>query len=394
MFDRFWGRGDNLQATREATVYLFKNFLYLGFQQPPKWKPLYYLYSVMLNLSALVFLPISFILSFYYGFRQMTPVQLLTSLQVAINVWGLPAKFLAVVISLKRLHEAMDVMDILDARCQRQDEKEKIRYCAMLGNRLTIFFIGFYMLYTALTMITSVLMGQPPYSVIIPLMDWRNSTLEFIVQSFLEYMLMNLICMHEGGDDVYAVIYIYAIRTHMQILVERVKRLGTDEETTNDDDYKQLVLCVKDHQELLRLLDIISPVISITIFIQFMITAIILGTTLINIMIFADFSAQIASVVYFLAVLVQTSPCCYQATCLMDDSDQLTLAIFHCEWFNKDIRFRKMMIFFMMRSQTPVALTALKLFPITLNTSLGIAKFSFSLYTFIKEMDFGKNLKD
>lgn len=104
-----------------------------------------------------------------------------------------------------------------------------------------------------------------------------------------------------------------------------------------------------------------------------MITAIILGTTMINIFIFADITAQIASTSYFLAVLVQTCPCCYQATCLMDDSDQLSLAIFHCEWFEKDLRFRKMMIFFMMRAQTPITLTAMKLFPITLNTSLGVS---------------------
>nr|AID61203.1 odorant receptor [Calliphora stygia] len=393
MFDRFWGRGPNVKATREATAYLYKNFLYLGFQQPQKWKPLYYVYSVLLNFCVCVLYPISFSLSYYYGYRQMTPVQLLTSLQVALNVCSLPAKFITIVLNLKSLDRAMDVMDILDARCKRHDELEKIRHCAMLGNRLTVFFIGFYMFYTALTMVSSVAFGQPPYSVFIPYMDWRNSTLEFIGQSFLEYLLMNFICMHEGGDDVYAVIYIYTIRTHMQILVDRVKRLGRDDSISKEEHYKQLVLCVKDHQDLLRLLDTISPVISITIFIQFMVTAIILGTTLINIMIFADFSAQIASVSYFLAVLVQTSPCCYQATCLMEDNEQLSLAIFHCEWFDKDIRFRKMMIFFMMRSQTPMTLTAMKLFPITLNTSLGIAKFSFSLYTLIKEMDFGQNLK-
>ncbi|KAM7350226.1 uncharacterized protein ACRADG_008860 [Cochliomyia hominivorax] len=393
MFDRFFGRG-KLDASRESTNYLFKNFCYLGFNKPSHMSPIYYLYGVLLNISSCVLLPISFALSFYYGYKDLTPDQLLTSLQVAFNVWGLPAKFLTILSSLKNLRDGMDVMDILDARCHLEEEHKKIRHCAILGNRATIFYIGFYTLYSTLTLISAVSMGQPPYSIFMPLMDWRNSIWEFVLQTFIEFMLMNLICMHEGGDDVYAFIYIYVMRTHMQILVDRVKKLGTDSTVTNDECYKQLVQCVKDHQDLLRLYDIISPVISKTIFIQFMITAIILGTTMINIFIFADTSSQIASVVYFLAVLVQTCPCCYQATCLMNDSDQLGLAIFHCEWFDKDIRFRKMMIFFMMRAQTPITLTAMKLFPITLNTSLGIAKFSFSLYTFIKEMDFGQNLKN
>ncbi|XP_065365677.1 odorant receptor 7a-like [Calliphora vicina] len=393
MFDKLWARGNNLRATREATDYLFKNFLYLGLQHPEKWQRLHKLYSLILNLFVLGWYPISFIVSYYFEFRNMTVSQLLTSIQVAFNVWGIPFKIATMLMSLRHLYETMDVMDILDARCDRQDEREKIRHCVMVGNRLTMVYMLVYCTYAEVTLIASVSMGQPPYSLYIPGIEWRNSKQEFAAQCVIEFVLTNLACCHEAAEDVYSVIYVYVIRTHMQILVERVRRLGKDLETTNDECYEQLAMCVKDHQNLLRLIDIISPVISKTIFIQFMITAIILGTTLINIMIFADFSAQVASVVYMLAVLVQTFPCCYQATCLMEDSQQLTLAIFHCEWIDKDIRTRKMLIFFMMRSQLPVTLTALKLFPITLDTSLAIGKFSFSLYTLIKEMDFGQNFK-
>lgn len=91
-------------------------------------------------------------------------------------------------------------------------------------------------------------------------------------------------------------------------------------------------------------------------------------------LIFADTTTQIASITYFLTVLVQSSPCCYQATCLLEDSKKLYLAIFHCEWFDKDIRFRKLMILFMMRSQKTMTLSALKMFPITLHTMLAVSK--------------------
>ncbi|XP_037812188.1 odorant receptor 7a-like [Lucilia sericata] len=398
MFDRFFGRGNNLKTTREATAYLYKNFRYLGLKPCKKWQKcyqyLYYLLSVSVNMFVLGYFPLSFPLSYYYESHKMSAEQFLTSLQVFINVLGLPPKVIVLRLLLKRLSQSKDIMNLLDARCLLAEECKKIRECAIMGNRLTVFFMSVYTMYAVVTILSMVCMGQPGYSLFLPIIDWRNSWLEFILQCLIEWFLVNVGCLHQATVDVYAIIYVYILRTHMQILVDRVKRLGTDSAYSNDEHYEQLVLCVKDHQNLLKLVDFISPVISITIFIQFMITAAILGTTLINIFVFADFSAQIASVVYIFAVLVQTSPCCYQATCLIEDSEQLSLAIFHCEWFDKDIRFRKMMIYFMMRSQTPITLTALKLFPITLDTSVGIAKFSFSLYTLIREMDFGQSLKN
>ncbi|XP_065363825.1 odorant receptor 7a-like [Calliphora vicina] len=393
MFARFWRQGNNLQATREAAVYLFELFVYLGFREPLKWLQLHQVYAVLIKLIVCVFLPISFVLSYSYEYSKMTAVQLLTSLQACINIFGIPAKVFTIIVSMKHLRRALDVMDLLDARCHSPKEYDKIRHCAMTGNRLTIFYCTLYCVYVESTMVASLCVGKPAYALFIPLISWHNSLVEFVLHSFIEFVLINVAVLYQAGIDVYPVIYIYVIRTHMQILVERVSSLGIDLSTSNDEHYEQLVLCIKDHQNLLSLVDIISPVISITMFIQFTITALILGTTLINIFIFADLSGQIGSVLYLLAVLVQTSPCCFQATCLTDDSEQLALAIFHCKWIGKDIRFRKLMIYFMMRSQTPITLTALKLFPITLNTSVGIVKFSFSLYMFIKEMDFGQNLK-
>ncbi|XP_046801915.1 odorant receptor 7a-like [Lucilia cuprina] len=385
---------DHYVSTREATDYLFSLFLYLGVEKSQKWPTLQRIYSLFIQLNMCALLPLSFTLTCYYEYKKLTTEQLLTSLQAFINVLGIPAKVITVIISFKYLHQALKALDTLDARCQNPHEYDKIQHCAMMGNRFTTFYSTLYCVYVAATITTSLSMGKQAYSLFIPFINWRNSMLEFVVQSFIEFIAINIAVLYQAAIDVYPVIYIYGIRTHMKILVERVRRLGADGKITQNDHYEELVMCVKDHQDLLRLVNIISPVISITMFIQFMITAGILGTTLINIFIFADFSTQIASVLYLIAVMVQTTPCCYNASCLFEESDQLSLAIFHCEWFDKDIRFRKLMLFFMMRSQMPITLTAMKLFPITLNTSLGIAKFSFSLYTLIKEMDFGKHFED
>lgn len=117
-----------------------------------------------------------------------------------------------------------------------------------------------------------------------------------------------------------------------------------------------------------------ASVISITIFVQFTITATILSTTLVNMLLFAtNFASIVASCFYVLAVVVEIFPLCYYAQCLTDESNRLSDVIFHSDWFDQDQRYRKMLIFFMQRSQCSFEFSAGKLFPITLNSFLSVS---------------------
>lgn len=254
MFDIFFGRGD-LRATRKSTCYVFNHYFALGMNPRGKYKWLYYLYSACFTFSAQIFLPTTFCLSYYYYGKNMTISQLLTSIQVAINVVGLPPKVIAMYISLPLLRKGCDIMDVLDQSCTREDEFAQIRRCIILCNRATVFYVTFYTTYAFTTMVTSMVMGMPPYNLVIPLMDWRESDCQFVMQSITEFLLMCTICLHQSSADVYAFIYIYVMRTHMQILVKRVARFGKEEnadQITEDQYYAQLVKCVKDHQTFLR----------------------------------------------------------------------------------------------------------------------------------------------
>lgn len=271
MFDRFWARGNNLEATRESTYYLFKIFMYMGVHKPFQLKSIYGIYSIISNFC-ICLIPLTFVLSFYYDFDKMSTSQLLTSIQVAIDVCGAPAKVLTVLSLYKHLQDTLEVMDILDKSCQMPQEYKQIHDCSITGKRLTILYVFSYFTYSFVAVLTSLIMGQPPYSLFMPKMNWRNSGMEFMIQTFLEYMLMNMVCLHQAALDVYGVIYIYIIRTHMQILVKRVGNLGTEEkqeekemdnencekismeeeENNKDTYYEQLVKCIEYHQYLLR----------------------------------------------------------------------------------------------------------------------------------------------
>ncbi|KAH8275989.1 hypothetical protein KR018_000898 [Drosophila ironensis] len=390
--------------SKEAFRNLFNCFYALGMQAPDGshptrsfyWRRIYGCFSAVMYVWQLVLVPTCFVISYrYMGDMDMT--QILTSIQVAIDAVILPAKIVALAWNLKLLRRSEIHLAHLDGRCSDPEEFHMISEAARFCNRLVWFYQICYAIYSSSTFLSSFLLGQPPYALYLPGLDWRRSKLQFCIQAWIEFFIMNWTCLHQASDDVYAVIYLYVVRVQVQLLARRVHNLGSeDAEDTCLDERRQeqhcqeLQNCIVDHQTILKLLGCISPVISRTIFVQFLITAAIMGTTMINIFIFANTNTKIASIIYLMAVTLQTAPCCYQATSLRLDNELLALAICQCRWQGQSPRFRKMLLFYLHHAQQPITLTAMKLFPINLATYFSIAKFSFSLYTLIKGMNLGE----
>lgn len=114
--------------------------------------------------------------------------------------------------------------------------------------------------------------------------------------------------------------------------------------------------------------------LSLTIFLQFTVAAVILCVCMLNIFIFADASHQAITIVYYVCVMLQTLPACYQASMLKADSTNLPNAIFHCNWLAFDKRSRRLLIYFLHRAQEEISFLAAKLFEINLGTNLSVSR--------------------
>ncbi|KAM7349107.1 odorant receptor 7a-like [Cochliomyia hominivorax] len=380
--------------SKDATSYLYCCFRIMGLYFTEKNKYSYLLYASFIHFWVTIFLPSSFIAS--YSLKSSKSFQydtLLTSIQVAINVIGSSAKICMLLYYIPHLKTTEPVMTKLDERCEDEDEIALLYKLKSLGRRLVVSFAISFWSYATSTFIVSILAGHPPYSLYLPYINWRNSKWEFIVASVIEWMLMDGACFQEVANDAYAAVYVCILRAHVNILRLRISKLCSNPNKSLEDNIEDLKLCIIDHKNIIELYNIIAPVISATIFLQFTITAGILGITLINMMIFAKaFSLKIASCFYVVAVVVEIFPLCYYANCLMYDSERLSEEIFHSSWIQQSIQYRKMMIFFMQRTQITIQFLAGKIFYINLNSFISIAKFSLSLYTLIKKMNLKERL--
>ncbi|XP_037812192.1 odorant receptor 42b-like [Lucilia sericata] len=378
---------DNIETTMSLR-YLFNGFRFLGVYMPKKNKTLYIIWSLLINTLVTIYLPLAFALSFMtMSGEELEIGNLLTSVQVFINVLGCSTKIILMAFLLPKLLSCEPVIRKLDKRCHTQEERESIKRIIKQGNRFVVLFSISYWSYSSSTGISAAIFHRLPYNIYNPLIDSKVSNLHYYAAVFVELAIIDVACFQQVVDDSYAVIYVSILRTHLDILLKRIKNMNENAKVSLQENFEELKMCIIDHKNIIQLYNIVAPVISITIFVQFTITATILGTTLINILLFAtNFASIVASCFYVLAVVVEIFPLCYYAQCLMDESNRLSDVIFHSNWVDQDIRYRKMLIFFIHRSQKTIEFTAGKLFPITLNSFLSIAKFSFSLYTFIKEM--------
>ncbi|XP_036332690.1 odorant receptor 7a-like [Rhagoletis pomonella] len=393
MFELIKGRGRNVFASSDAVIYLFNGFRYSGINPPDKYRKQYFFYTI-LTFSLVIFSPVISNIGLVRDRNKLSVMEILNGLQASINIVALPIKRTVLTLAQKRLRSVEPILNKLDERYTRPEDKLKIRECAIMGNRLVLGFAVAFPMYYALSLVAALVDRHVPVSFWIPNVDWRRSLWEYWLQVGFDTSLGLFLIYQEVLSDSYPSVYIYIIRTQIQLLADRMERLGYDEEKSSDDNYNELLECIVMHQEILRIAEIVGSIISVTVFTQLLFTATILGITMINIAIFADLATKIAAIIYLLCVLMQTSPTCYHASFLLADCEKLCQAIFKCNWFAQNKRFNNLLIYFLHRSQQLIPFFGMKLVPINLATNLSIAKFSFTLFTFMEKMGLGENLKD
>ncbi|XP_067635758.1 odorant receptor 7a-like [Eurosta solidaginis] len=394
MLDLIKGRGRAVFASSDAVIYLFNFYKFIGLNPPSKYRIPYFIYSaIMTSLSAL-FLFVLFSASLYNDLDVLSIMEILQYLGGLLNALAIPVKSLAFFSNVKSLRSIEQILTKLDKYYTAPADQIKIKRCVIFCNLLAFVFGVSYAMYLSTTSFGALLTGRAPYALWIPNLDWRNSKSEYYVQFVFDFVVVFYALGHQVVYDSYPGIYIYITRTQIQLLARRVERLGYDEQKSQVQNVNELRECIAVHQDILRLVNIYKPVVSITIFAQFFVAAAILSVNLVNFVIFANLQTRIALCFYYLAVALQTLPTCYQASQLEIDCEKLSLAIFHCNWGMQSKRFHNLLVYFLHRSQDLIPLTAMKLVLINLATNLAIAKFSFSLYTFIQKMGLDEKLKN
>ncbi|EDW04791.1 GH23176 [Drosophila grimshawi] len=206
-----------------------------------------------------------------------------------------------------------------------------------------------------------------------PFLDWHDGTLNLWIVSTFEFMVLMGAVVQNLLSDTYTLVYGLILRTHLELLNGRISKLRTNPEMTEDENYEELVNCVLDHKLILEYCALIRPVISGTIFIQFLLIGAILGIALINLFFFCDLWTGFASVVYIVATLLQTFPFCYICNLIIDDCQALAHAIFQSNWIGSSPRYQSTLFYFLHNVQQPIVFIAGGIFPISMSSNISVS---------------------
>ncbi|EDW89253.2 odorant receptor 43b [Drosophila yakuba] len=347
------------------------------------WRVFSYIYNMAI-------LPVSFPINYMVHLAEFPPELLLQSLQLCLNTWCFSLKFFVLIMHMHRLEWANKHLDKLDEYCVKPGEERKIRDMVAAVTRLNLTFFVVYGFYATSALVDGLLHHRVPYNTYYPFINWRVDRTQLYIQSFVEYITVGFAIYVATATDSYPVIYVAALRTHILLLKDRIMYLGdSSNEGSTDPSYmfKSLVDCIKAHRTMINFCDAIQPIISGTIFAQFVICGSILGITMINMLLFADQSTRFGIVTYVMAVLLQTFPLCFYCNAIVDDCNELADALFHSSWWVQDKRYQRTVIQFLQKLQQPLTFTAMNIFNINLATNINVAKFAFTVYAIASGMN-------
>ncbi|XP_065719015.1 odorant receptor 59c isoform X1 [Drosophila suzukii] len=376
-----------------ASDYFYRIAFFMGWNPPTEgfFRRIYFLLTFTTMLLGIVCLPLGLTLTYVKHFSRFTPTEFLSSLPVDVNCIGNLIKTCVTFTSMWRFRLMNELISPLDKRCVSPSQRQILHKSVARVNLIVIVFLSTYLVFCFLNLFTSVLSGTAPWQLYNPLVDWRSGYWQLWIASLMEYVVVSIGTLQELISDAYPIVFISLFRCHLAILRDRIENLRQNPELSEKENYEQLVACIQDHRTIIQCSEIIRPILSITIFAQFMLVGIDLGLAAISILLFENtIWTVVASVSFIMAICMESFPCCMLCEHLIEDCVQVSDALFHSNWLTADRRYKSALLYFMHRVQKPIQFTAGAIFPISVQSNIAVAKFAFTIITIVKQMNLGE----
>ncbi|XP_055853181.1 odorant receptor 7a-like [Episyrphus balteatus] len=365
----------------EAFRYVWIIWRIFGIHPFEKYKKLYKFYSLFINIGITLLSPLQLIVQ---GFFVESFPELMRNMSTSIELTSCSLQVVFLLIYRKSLLKSHQYLHELDSRVdENPDDKKYMQQVIKNCRRIYVIYQVLFCTTLATYGISGALAGRLMLEGWLPF-DWKSSRNLYVLAFGYQFVNSCVQCTINLTMDVYSVFYTYVILGHIKCLAKRIANIGYDNgQMTSQQNYCELIRCVNDHRNILDYFSYLSPVISATIFIQFIVTAFVLCITALCFCMFDDLSFKVTSFCYLTSILIEVFPCCYLLSEIMEASTNLTTAVYSCNWMEQDLKFRKAIIIFMQHTQKPNTINAGNMIPISLPTFMDLIRVSFSIFTLL-----------
>ncbi|XP_055845058.1 odorant receptor 7a-like [Episyrphus balteatus] len=316
---------------------------------------------------------------------------IMKTLQISLYLCTVAVKQLMIYIGLSQFEMAKFYLSQLDKRASvNKDEfkylKRIVKQCRYIGLTIHTIFVVSFVPYSVSNIVKKQLFFE----------GWLSSkselsNMQFALAFSIQFFPILFQIIQNTANDAFSPVSINLLNGQIRVLGMRVARIGQDISKSADENYAELKACINDHRNIISLFDIIKPTVSRTVLVQLIITGALLCMTVFYYISFnhGSVSRLVATIFDMISILIVSLPICYFGNSLMEETEQLTTAIYNCNWTDQTLKFQKSLIIFMQRSQRENILTAGGLLTINLQTFIAIIRFSFSMFTVVSQMSEG-----
>lgn len=240
----------------EAYKYLENYIEIMGLRQPSDLKPeyhkIYKIWGFLVKFIFIPFVPALFILSFVKDFNKITPNELIGMSVIFFNLPGISVKLMILMTNFWRLSKSKELLDAMYLRCVSHEERLQVhgitKFCHSISNLYTLA----YVMVPTIKCFSSVLSGFSPFNLYNPFIDWRESTKNLWITATIDSVLLMPLVFCGIIVDCMPFIFGITVREHLKLLIKRVQKLRENPEVTEQQNFEELVLCIKDHKLILE----------------------------------------------------------------------------------------------------------------------------------------------
>ncbi|KAH8316025.1 hypothetical protein KR074_007649 [Drosophila pseudoananassae] len=379
----------------DALTYFNKSKHCVGWYPQTRDEPNWWIYNItrgIVFMMGFIYMPFGLLMTGINDMHTFTITDFFTYLQAPVNSSSAIIKTIIIYFMRKRFIKVLEVMDRMDDLNSGEEDQDEIQKCIKDCKKVTIIYQIIYYGYLVGAVLGAMAYNTTPYHLYNPYISPSENTVDLLIGILMDGLAAFGILTINLVADVYPIMYVMILRTHIHLLKQRIENLRSDPEKSEDENYDELVKCVKAHRLIIEYADLIRPVISNTVFVQLVCTGLLLGFSTVSIMFF-DIVDRLVTVYYSMAILSQTFPFCYTCESLLNDCNDLAIVLLHSKWIGAERRFRKTLVLFMHQTQAPISFTACGVVQICLDTNIKMVKFAFSVFTIVQEMNLMEKFK-
>ncbi|CAG9857148.1 unnamed protein product [Phyllotreta striolata] len=217
--------------------------------------------------------------------------------------------------------------------------------------------------------------------------SWLNGTSNIAADTLFAGLIMAACAQLEILRDTLTNLRDYA-KARLGGLGENSGKSGGIPAILMDEMSALLVDCVNHHRCILNFVREFQLIFSYAILAQFVVSVIIICTTMYNLTLIPFGSMQsISLIIYQYCILLEIFLWCYFGNEVMIQSNLLCDAAYKCDWTDCSPTFKKHLLYFMTRSQMEMNIYAGSFFTLSLTTFVKIVKSSWSYFAVLISMN-------